>query len=127
MNQLPDIPLDDTTLDLLEQSLNPGPGAECSSLYSFLDMLTQLGGSDPAAVEREENGIKIMRDPQYSPHDLIEALVAEVRRQRAELAARPVEVTLEEVKTRIGWHSTWQDVALVVLVAIGVALLVVAT
>jgi hypothetical protein len=85
---LPLFPLDDATLDLLERSLDPwshgDPGAASSSLEPFLEMMSQLGGSDPAAAESEDDGVVVLRDAQYSAHDLILALVAEVRRLRAE-------------------------------------------
>lgn len=81
--RLPALPLDDSSLDLLEQSLKPTVEDGSSSLYTWLDMMSQLGGSDPAAVAEQVGEIPIMRDPQYSPHDLIEALIAEIRRLRA--------------------------------------------
>ncbi len=82
--KLAPFPVDDQTLDLLEQAINIDPAAERSSLFDLLDMYSRLGGSDTRAVaETLEDGIVVMRDPQYSPHDVIAALVGEVRRLRA--------------------------------------------
>lgn len=86
---LPPFPVDDSTLDLLEQALDPwsqgDPEAVSSSLWPFLDMISQMAGSDVHAVAEDVGGVKVMRDPRYSEHCLIKALTAEVRRQRAEL------------------------------------------
>jgi hypothetical protein len=73
VSQLPTFPVDSQTLDLLAQALDPwsngDPDAASSSLEPFLMMMSQMGGSADAA---------------YSSHDLIGALVAEVRRLRGE-------------------------------------------
>lgn len=80
---MPPIPLDDGTLGLLEDALRIDEEAKSTSLYPFLDMISQLAGSDITAVAEEVDGITVLRDPQYSTHDLIRELVAEVRRLRA--------------------------------------------
>jgi len=87
--QLPPFPVDDGTLDLLWTALHPGPEAERSSLGDFLDLMSQLGGSDTNAVAEVLNdgtdgnpAILLMRDPQYSDHCVISALITEIRRLR---------------------------------------------
>jgi hypothetical protein len=66
----PSFPVDEETLALLETSISPdGETAEVSSLGSFLEFMGQLGGLGP--------------DEAYHHHDVIRALVAEVRRLRA--------------------------------------------
>lgn len=85
---LPPFPVDDATLDLLEHALDPrahgDPEAESSSVWPLLTMMSELGGSDTTAVEEEvSEGVVVMRDPHYHDHDVIRALVAEVRRLRA--------------------------------------------
>ena len=93
MSDLPPFPVDDATLDLLEAAINPrehgDPEANQSGVWPLLKMLSQLGGSDTEAVEGviddgSDGGAQIvmMRDPQYHDHDVIEALIAEVRRLR---------------------------------------------
>lgn len=96
-HQLPPFPVDDGTLDMLSKAINPGPQAERSSVKDLLTLYSQLGGSDTEAVaEVLDEGdvglgpglagaeIVLMRDPQYHVHDVITALVAEVRRLRGE-------------------------------------------
>lgn len=87
MVELPPFPVDDTTLDLLEAAMNPrehgDPEATQSSVWEFLEMMSQLGGSDPKAVEEEHDGVKVMRDPVYHEHNVISALIGEIRRLRA--------------------------------------------
>jgi hypothetical protein len=82
---LPPFPVDDQTLDLLTAAIN---GARIeggrSSIGDLCQLYSELGGSDPDAVEAEEDGIAILRDPQYHPNDIIAALVAEVRELRKE-------------------------------------------
>ncbi len=89
---LPPFPVDDATLGLLEQALDPwshgDPNATSSSLWPFLDMVSEMAGSDLGAVEEEHDGVKVMRDPRYSEHCLIRALVAEIRRLRQVEARR---------------------------------------
>lgn len=92
MNQLPPFPVDDITLDLLLQAINPwangNPDAERSSFQEFLDWMSALGGSDIYAVEKrieDENGdIVVMRDQFYSEGSVITALVEEIRKLRLE-------------------------------------------
>jgi hypothetical protein len=83
---LPAFPLDEQTLGMLEIALDPWrnghPEATSSSLGSFLEFVSQLGGSDTRAVESQDLGVTVMRDPCYSEHDLIGALVAEIRQLR---------------------------------------------
>jgi hypothetical protein len=93
---LPPFPVDDATLDLLNAAMNPrdhgDPDAEMSSVWSVLKMLSEMGGSDTSAIaEVIEEGdddharVVMMRDPQYHEHDVLQALIAEVRRLRTEL------------------------------------------
>lgn len=103
MSLLPDFPVDPGTLDLLSVALDPGPEAERSSVTDFLIFMSQMGGSDTDAVESVEHvagltdlaedlidddsgaiEIRHMRDPQYHEHDVIRALIAEVRRLRGD-------------------------------------------
>jgi hypothetical protein len=111
MADLPPFPVDDATLDLLGAALDPwGNGqedAERSSLGEFLDMMSTLGGSDTEAIADRcvfdawgadfgeaagarclndspghVHGLVEMRDPQYSSHDVMLALIGEIRRLR---------------------------------------------
>ena len=78
---LPPFPVDESTLQLLDQALDPQPTGT-SSVSALLVLLSQLGGSDTSAVAAErEHGVEL-RDQQYHEHDVIRALVAEVRRLR---------------------------------------------
>ena len=105
--ELPPFPVDDWALDLIDAALNPGPEAERTSLIELLELLSELGGADPRAVESVERigglpgiaedlieddpgayEIHYMRDPQYHEHDVIRALMAEVRRLRGEIDGR---------------------------------------
>lgn len=94
MNKLPDFPVDDATLGMLEAAMDPrshgDPEATKSSVWPFLDMMSQMGGSDPTAVaEVLDDGtdggpsVVVMRDQHYHENDVIRALIAEVRRLRA--------------------------------------------
>jgi hypothetical protein len=95
---LPDFPVDPETLDLLSIALDPGPDAGRTSVSDFLDLMSFMGGSDPDAVAevleeadpydsgRHGADIVMMRDPLYHEHDVIRALIAEVRRLRGETA-----------------------------------------
>jgi len=79
--ELPAFPVDDATLDLIWSAIHPDPEVEDrSSLSATLQMLSELGGSDTSAVAEihSEYGVEL-RDPQYSEHDLIAALIAELR------------------------------------------------
>lgn len=93
--ELPPFPVDDGTLDLISTAIDPGPEAARSSLGDLLILLSEMGGSDTSAVahvvepgDEWDPGIDgaeivMMRDPCYHDHDLIRALVAEIRRLRA--------------------------------------------
>lgn len=81
---LPPFPVDDGTLDLLSKAINPGPEAERSSVEDLLTLYSQLGGSDTGAVAE----VIDERDPSYHVHDVLAALIAEVRRLR-DLAESP--------------------------------------
>ena len=82
---LPDFPVDEQSLALLDQALDPwahgDPTAVSSSLESYLEMMSRLGGAGDAAAD--EQGVTVLAGRQYSADDLIKALVAEVRRLRA--------------------------------------------
>lgn len=91
---LPPFPVDDGTLDLLSLALDPGEDAERTSVGDFLDFMSQMGGSDTTAVDRVETGphpfiegesveFHYMRDVAYHEHDVLRALIAEIRRLRA--------------------------------------------
>ena len=91
---LPQFPVDDSTLDLLSLALDPGEDAERTSVGDFLDFMSQMGGSDTTAVAEiipgnplgldiEDAEIHVMRDAAYHEHDVMKALLAEVRRLRA--------------------------------------------
>jgi hypothetical protein len=54
-----------------------------SSISDLCALYSEMGGSDPRAVESTEGGIDFLRDPHYHPNDIIAALVAEVRRLRS--------------------------------------------
>lgn len=91
LRQLPPFPVDTATLDLLWDALNPGPEAESSSVWPLLTMLSQMGGSDTTAVsEVVDDGsdggapIVVMRDQHYHDHDVLAALITEVRNLRTE-------------------------------------------
>jgi hypothetical protein len=89
--QLPPFPVDDSTLDLLSAALDPwahgDPEAKSSSVWDLLKMMSEMAGSDTTAVEETtESGMHVMRDPHYHDHDVLKALIAEVRRLRVELA-----------------------------------------
>lgn len=79
---LPDLPVHDVTLDMLTLALDPGPDATQTSLYDFLALMSQLGGSDLEVEVGEVEETAVLRDPQYTECDVIRALVAEVRRLR---------------------------------------------
>lgn len=100
---LPPFPVDDATLDLLMAAINPwghgDPDAKSSSLWDLLTMMSEMGGSDTSAVaEVHDDGSDggpitvTMRDPHYTDHDVIRALVEEIRRLRPGAAAQSGEV-----------------------------------
>jgi hypothetical protein len=85
---LPPFPVDDATLDLLEAAILPrehgDPDAESSVMFAFLEFVSQMGGSDVAAVAEDiDDQTRVLRDPEYSDHDVMLALIAEIRRLRA--------------------------------------------
>lgn len=91
---LPPFPVDDATLSLLEAAIDPwghgNPDATKPCLGDFLRFMSELGGSDTRAVASVEDdgsdggpSIVTMRDPHYTDHCVITALIAEVRRLRA--------------------------------------------
>lgn len=80
---LPDFPVDPATLDLLYSAIHPDPDvADRSSVSDLLGLFSQLGGSDVEAVESVDDGIYLMRDPQYHTNDVLGALIDEIRRLR---------------------------------------------
>lgn len=81
-------PVDDETLDLIDQALDPSVTGQ-SSLGSLLDLLS---GYDPSKLVPvlDDEGVPIpdieeYPDPLYHPHDVIRALMVEVRRLRADV------------------------------------------
>lgn len=101
MSSLPPFPVDEATLDLLSIALDPGPESQGASVWDFLTLMSQLGGSDTDAVESVETvaglpdlapdlvdgdegsyEVNVMRDPHYHEHDVMRALIAEIRRLR---------------------------------------------
>jgi len=84
---LPPFPVDDATLDMLTAAIDPrahgDQQAEASSVGTFLEVMSQLGGSDITAVEEElGDSIVMLRDPQYHVNDVLTALIQEIRRLR---------------------------------------------
>lgn len=80
---LPPFPVDDQTLDMLSDAIDPDPKhASSSSLWAVCELYSELAGSDPTAVESEHCGVLVMRDPTYHPNDVVRSLVAEIRRLR---------------------------------------------
>ena len=84
---LPPFPVDESTLDLIEEAMTvPQKEGDRYSLWPLLDMYSRMAGSDPEAIQEEiGDDIVVMRDPIYTEWDVIEALVAEVRRLRPEV------------------------------------------
>ena len=69
------------------QAMHPDPAVyDCSSLNDLCLLMSRLGGADTEAVADEVEGVAVLRDPQYHHHDIITALIVEVRRLRARLA-----------------------------------------
>lgn len=90
---LPPFPVDPGSLDLLMAAINPwehgDPDARSSCVADLLEFMSQMGGSDTKAIaEVHDDGsdggpsIVTMRDPMYHEHNVIEALVQEIRRLR---------------------------------------------
>ena len=102
---LPEFPTDEGTLDMLMLAIDGGEGSTRSSVSDFLDMMSAMGGSDTTAVSevihddpRDEDPydsrgdqpnmgqeIHVMRDPIYHEHDVIRALIAALRAERAQI------------------------------------------
>lgn len=87
MASLPPFPVDDTTLDMLTAAIDPRAAgdhqAESSSVGTFLEVMSQLGGSDTTAIEEQiDDALVVMRDPQYGVNDVMAALIGEIRRLR---------------------------------------------
>lgn len=80
-------PTDEQTLGMLEWALDTRATGQ-SSLHSFLALQSQLAGADVRAVESEDLGVTVLRDPQYSPDDVMLALIAALRASRNALATR---------------------------------------
>lgn len=77
---LPSFPVDPTTLDLVLAACD-GTG---QGFYALLDVIAELGGSDPTAWLEESDDVRVLRDPMYVAEDVIAALITEVRRLRGE-------------------------------------------
>lgn len=86
-NRLPPFPVDDATLDMMWAALHPdhiGPNGEASFMGDFIKMMNELGGSDPRAIKEVMGpGLHLMRDQSYHVHDIVSALITEIRRLRA--------------------------------------------
>jgi hypothetical protein len=89
IDHLPPFPVDDGTLDMLMMAVDPWNNgdttAERSALNDFLALVSALVGIDPDALaddSNENDHVVELRDPQYSHHDVIVALVHEIRRLR---------------------------------------------
>lgn len=85
---LPPFPVDDATLDMLEAAIDPRAAgdhtADRSSVGTFLEVMSELGGSDTTAVEEHiDDALVLLRDPQYHVNDVITALIGEIRRLRS--------------------------------------------
>jgi hypothetical protein len=89
---LPDFPVDDITLDLLEHALDArltftedGTLTHVGADMTVPQLLDFLSGYDPSLSEPTEHpDIKVYPHPIYHEHDVLRALVAEVRRLRAD-------------------------------------------
>lgn len=86
---LPDFPVDDGTLNLLEDSLNGSFTVDADGTHHLVgadftvsDLLDFLSGYDEAKLETGENGWEEYPDPLYHINDVVRALIAEVRRLR---------------------------------------------
>jgi hypothetical protein len=87
---LPTFPVDDATLDLLARAIDPWSHgdreATTSSVWPLLQMMSEMAGADVNAIEYvTRSGIRMMRDPMYHDHDVMKALIIEIRRLRAAL------------------------------------------
>ena len=78
----PPFPVDDSTLDLLDNALTPAEDGR-SSVNDLCVLFSELAGSDTTAITEQVNDdTVVMRDLQYHPYDIIAALITEVRRLR---------------------------------------------
>lgn len=99
IDHLPPFPVDDVTLLALEHALDAchtfneeGEPVNIGSDYSLDQLLDLLSGYDPSKVVpvMDDDGYEIpdtveyVGGPLYHPHDVIRALIAEVRRLRDE-------------------------------------------
>lgn len=113
MNDLPAFPVDDVTLDLLEKAVattadDPEPGR--ITLFRLLEFLSGHDRSmdveiEPGVIDATAGG------PIYSPHDVIAALIVEIRRLRDQ---RPlVPDTWSQCKVYVRKHDGWWWVGVV--------------
>jgi hypothetical protein len=81
---LPPWPVDEQSLELLHRAVRPPEDAQRSSLGDICRMFSELAGADLNAIEMDPwlQGIKVFRDPEYHPTDIIAALVEEIWRLR---------------------------------------------
>lgn len=81
---VPSFPVDDSTLDLVWTAIHPPEGATQSSLFTVLDIISDLtfGEVQPDDIEQLDGGVTFCTRLRWSEHDLISALVTEVRRLR---------------------------------------------
>lgn len=79
-DELPPFPVDDTTLDLLDQALDARVDVNPELLMPKL--LDFLSGYDPSKVEEGPDGIDYYPGEVYSRDSVIRALIDEVRRLR---------------------------------------------
>lgn len=83
---VPDFPVNDQTLTLVEMALDATTTGQ-TSLGNLLDLLSGFDASKLRPVMdgagRPVPDVEEYPDPLYSEHDLIRALIAEVRRLRA--------------------------------------------
>lgn len=99
---LPDFPVDQFTLDQLEHALNtcvdgpavlpfsdeePSPRKLVGGEFTLSQFLDFMSGYDPerSTLVGDADGVPIYEcwDQHYSEHDVIRALIAEIRRQRS--------------------------------------------
>lgn len=78
----PTFPVDDITLDLLWTALHPGPEAERTSLNDLVELLSDMHHGPPSKPEELGDGIVYLPGVRWHPHDVIEALIVEVRSLR---------------------------------------------
>lgn len=79
----PTFPVDDTTLDMLWTALHPGPEAERSSVNDLLELFSDMHfGPLGESVELDGEVVELA-GCRWHQHDVISALITEVRRLRA--------------------------------------------